>query len=82
MLQAFTCLIHDVIKAVERGDKRTRRIRVRVLALEKTLDEFEYEFQLSKERLAEAEYSIQFSETTPCRERVLDRWTLDPWTEH
>ena len=42
----------------------------------------EYEFQPSKKRLAEAEYSIQFSETPPRRERVLDRWTLDRWTEH
>jgi hypothetical protein len=39
----------------------------------KELDDFEYEFQLSKKRLAEAEYSIQFSETPPRRERVLDR---------
>jgi hypothetical protein len=49
---------------------------------EKTLDEFEYEFQLSKKRLAEAEYSIQFSQTPPRRERVLDSWTVDRWTEH
>jgi hypothetical protein len=44
--------------------------------------ENEYEFQLSKKRLAEAEYVIQFSETPTRRERVLDRWTLDRWTEH
>ena len=30
--------------------------------------EYEYEFQLSKKRLAEAEYVIQFSETPPRRE--------------
>jgi hypothetical protein len=45
-------------------------------------EEFEYAFQLSKKRLAEAEYSIQFSETPPRRERVLVRWTLGQWTEH
>jgi hypothetical protein len=43
----------------------------------KGLTENVYEFQLSKNRLAEAEYAIQFSETPPHRERV-----LDPWTEH
>ncbi len=48
----------------------------------KALAENEYEFQLSKKRLSKAEYAIQFSETPPRRERVLDRWTLDCWTEH
>jgi hypothetical protein len=48
----------------------------------KGLAENECEFQLSKKRLAEAEYAIQFSEMPPRRERVLDRWTLDRWTEH
>ena len=48
----------------------------------KGLAENKYMFQLSKKRLAEAEYSIQFSETPPRRERVLDRRTLDRWTEH
>jgi hypothetical protein len=48
----------------------------------KGLAENEYKFQLSKKRLAEAEYAIQFSETPPRRERVLDLWTLDRWTEH
>ncbi len=48
----------------------------------KGLAEDEYEFQLSKKRLSEAECSIQFFETLPRRERVLDRWTLDRWAEH
>ncbi len=48
----------------------------------KGLAENEYEFQLSKKRLVEAEYAIQFFETPPRLERVLDRWTLDHWTEY
>jgi hypothetical protein len=69
-------------KAVERGDKRTRRFRARVLALRENPRRVRVRVSTLQERLAEAEYSIQFSETTPRRERVLDRWTLDRWTEH
>ncbi len=48
----------------------------------KGLGDFELRACIRKKRHAEAEYAIQFSETPPRRERVLDRWTLDRWTEH
>ena len=71
-----------VTKAVGQDTKQLDEYEPEFVQNLKGLAENEYEFQLSKKRLAEAEYAIQFSETPPCRERVLDRWTLDRWTEH
>ncbi len=71
-------------KAVDRGDKRTRRLRGRVLALRETIDDSEAESLLSKKRLADADASAQLSEKTIAEDEYLiagPRLETGPWSK-
>ncbi len=74
MLKALSTEIYLAeSKAVNRGDKRTRRIRDRVFVKFERSCRYRYRYRCQKKRLAAAEPAIQFSETPPRRERALDR---------
>ncbi len=60
-------------KAVNRGDKRTRRVRDRVFVKFERSRRDCYRYRCQEKRLPAAEPAIQFSETPPRRERALDR---------
>jgi hypothetical protein len=60
-------------KAVNRGDKRTRRVRDRVFMKFERSRRYCDRYRCQEKSLAAAEPAIQFSETPPRRERALDR---------
>jgi hypothetical protein len=69
----------DTLKAVERGDKRTRRFQVRVLALRENPDEFEYESTLQEKARRGRVLDIVLRDTPSPRTstRSLDTGSMD-----
>ncbi len=68
---------HVQIKAVNRGDKRTRRVRdrdfVKFERSRRYRHRYRDRYRCQEKSLAAAEPAIRFSETPPRRERALDR---------